>query len=226
MTLDGGLSVACRASSSASSAVVQHAMGDEEVLRAYPRAQSGSRAAALLRERGQVPGILFSLPNDEKGMLVSFDQKEITSCVQKLGRTAWGCTVFGVEIVVDEEGGRRTDDRIRAVGRQVHMTAASGAVENVTLLHCPPDRRVKLQVPLKAFGFEICPGLKAGGRINWITRTIACTAMGSGIPSSFEVDISNLEINDKLSYDDLTLPEGVILSVKDTSLPILKIMRK
>lgn len=228
LSIDGVLAFACRASSSTSSAAVQlnesKAPGDEQVLvlRASPRDQSGSRAAAVLRKTGRVPGILFSMPNDEKGKLVSFDEKEITSCVQKLGRTAWGCTVFAVHIEEDTEGGAE----IRAVGRQVHMTASSGAVENVTLLHCPSDRRVKLQVPLKVFGFEICPGLKAGGRINWITRTIACTAMGSAIPNAFEVDIGHLEINDKLSYGDLTLPEGVVLSVKDMSLPILKIMRK
>jgi len=228
LSLDGVLDFACRASSSTSSAAVQRgneskSPGNEQVLvlRASPRDQSGSRAAAVLRKNGRVPGILFSMPNDEKGKLVSFDEKEITSCVQKLGRTAWGCTVFAVQVEEAEAGAE-----IRAVGRQVHMTASSGAVENVTLLHCPSDRRVKLQVPLKVFGFEICPGLKAGGRINWITRTIACTAMGSSIPNAFEVNIGHLEINDKLSYGDLTLPEGVVLSVKDLSLPILKIMRK
>ena len=108
----------------------------------------------------------------------------------------------------------------------MHLTAASGAIENVTLMHCPPDRQVRVDVPLRVYGEEICPGLKAGGRINWIERTIACIARGDAIPDQFEVDITGLAINDKLHYTDLVLPDGTELAVADPSLPIIKIMRK
>ena len=113
-----------------------------------------------------------------------------------------------------------------ALGRQVHMNAATDEIENVTLMHCPPDRQVRVQVPLRIFGEEVSPGLKAGGRINWISRTIPCTARGDAVPQAFEVNISALEINDKMYYSDLTLPEGVALAVSDPSLPIIKIMKK
>lgn len=41
----------------------------------------------------------------------------------------------------------------------------------------------------QVFGDEVCPGIKAGGRINWIKRTIPCAAPGDRIPRKFEVDI-------------------------------------
>jgi hypothetical protein len=34
-------------------------------------------------------------------------------------------------------------------GRQVHMTADTDAIENVTLIECPADRPVRVEVPLK-----------------------------------------------------------------------------
>ena len=108
----------------------------------------------------------------------------------------------------------------------MHLTASTDDIENVTLLHCPPDRLVRVDVPLRVYGEEICPGLKAGGRINWIVRKISCTARGDSIPVAFEVDISALGINDKLLYNELQLPEGVQLAVKDASLPMIKIMKK
>jgi ribosomal protein L25 (general stress protein Ctc) len=74
-------------------------------------------------------------------------------------------------------------------GRQVHVTSTTDAVENVTLMHCPPARRVRVDVPLVVFGEEVCPGIKAGGRINWIRRTIPCLARGDAVPASFEVNI-------------------------------------
>jgi large subunit ribosomal protein L25 len=74
-------------------------------------------------------------------------------------------------------------------GRQVHMTADTDAIENVTLIECPADRPVRVEVPLKVIGDDVSPGLKAGGRINWIRRTIPCLARGDSIPRDFTVDI-------------------------------------
>lgn len=108
----------------------------------------------------------------------------------------------------------------------MHLNAATDEIENVTFVHCPPDRKVRVNVPLRVYGEEVCPGLKQGGRVNWIARTIPCVSLGDGVPSAFEVDISGLNINDKLSFRNLKVPEGVDLAVKDLDLPLLKIMKK
>ncbi len=42
---------------------------------------------------------------------------------------------------------------------------------------------------LQVIGEDISPGIKAGGRINWIRRTIPCLARGDSIPQDFTVDI-------------------------------------
>ena len=34
-------------------------------------------------------------------------------------------------------------------GRQVHMAADTDAIENVTFIQCPPERHVRVNVPLK-----------------------------------------------------------------------------
>lgn len=33
--------------------------------------------------------------------------------------------------------------------RILHVNSVSDAIENVTLMYCPPDRRVQVEVPLK-----------------------------------------------------------------------------
>ncbi len=71
----------------------------------------------------------------------------------------------------------------------MHVTADTDAIENVTLVHCPPERVVRVDVPVKVYGEEVCPGIKAGARINWIKRTVPCVVPGSSIPTSFEIDV-------------------------------------
>lgn len=73
----------------------------ENVLIAGPRNDSGSRSAAKLRKSGRVPGILFSLPGEESRLL-TFDRKDISTRLNKLGRTGWACHVFNVQVASNE----------------------------------------------------------------------------------------------------------------------------
>ncbi|PSC73857.1 50S ribosomal L25 [Micractinium conductrix] len=203
------------------SAAAAASAAEPPMLVAEPRGDAGSIAATRLRRGGRTPGIVFSGPGGEQ-QLLALDSKELGRLVTKLGRTAWACSVFNLEIQRPEGG----SDTVRALGRQVHMAADTDAVENVTFIYCPPDRQVRVDVPLKIIGDDISPGIKAGGRLNWIRRTIPCTARGDAIPSDFTIDISKMGLNDKLYFTDLSIPVGAALNTKlDTSLPILKVAK-
>ena len=199
-------------------------------LSARIRTTSGSRAAAKLREAGRVPGTLFSLgPDREDRILLSFDKKQISSVYQKVGSYGWACQVCHVIIENEEDGSPSVESSspIRALGRQVHVTAATAEAENVTLIGFPSDRSVKVNVPLKTFGREVSPGIRAGGRVNWIRRTIPCLVQGSvSVPEFFEVDISELEVNDKVLWTSIDLPEGVQILLHDPRQPVLKMARR
>lgn len=203
--------------------------GDLLTLSARVRTASGSRAAAKLRESGRVPGTLFSgigSSHEQDRILLSFDKRDIVSVYHKVGSYGWGCLVCNV-IIQDDESGLEDSELIRALGRQIHVTAATAEPENVTMIGFPSDRAVKVNVPLKIFGREVSPGIRAGGRVNWIRRTIPCLVEGSAsVPQFFEVDISDLEVNDKILWTSLELPSGVKILLKDPKQPVLKMARK
>lgn len=202
-----------------STAVPQPAQ-ELQTLLARPRTEAGKRAAAQLRKAGRIPGVIFSFAGGEQ-KLVTFNARTISHQLSRIGRTGWACHVFQIEM-------KNSDgeiERFQALGRQVHMTADTDAIENVTLIHCPPERVVRVDIPLKVFGEELCPGIKAGGRVNWIKRTVPCSAPGNRIPSHFELNISEMSLNDKVLLSELPLPEGVVLREKDHSLPVIKIAK-
>lgn len=55
---------------------------------------------------GKTPGIIFSGPGGEQ-QLLAFDAKSLGKLVTKLGRTAWACTVFNLQIQA-EDGSSQT----------------------------------------------------------------------------------------------------------------------
>ncbi|EFN51725.1 hypothetical protein CHLNCDRAFT_139900 [Chlorella variabilis] len=202
------------------SAAAEQPVSEPLTLAAEERGLVGSIASNKLRKAGKTPGIVFSGPGGEQHLL-AFDSKALGKLVTKLGRTAWACSVFDLQIQ-GEDGSSRT---VRALGRQVHMTSTTDAVENVTFVFCPPERQVRVEVPLKVIGEDVSPGIKGGGRVNWIRRTIPCLARGDSIPRDFTVDISKMELNDKLYFTDLAVPQGAVLHRVNAALPILKVAK-
>ena len=70
-------------------------------------------------------------------------------------------------------------------------------------------QRIKIQVPVLLEGESI--GVKAGGFLDWVSRSLHIECAAESIPSSFTVDISALERGDHVTADQLPLPEGVRL---------------
>ena len=128
------------------------------------------------------------------------------------------------------------------------MDGVSNAIEAVAFLRCPPDARVKVDVPLFVVGEDASPGLRKGGTINTMRRKIRCFCLGSAVPpvrrrresrescmqrspalppnaaQSFTLDIAPLDVGQKIVLRDVKLPEGVSHVETDLGLPILKIM--
>jgi ribosomal protein L25 (general stress protein Ctc) len=61
------------------------------------RGDAGTIAATRLRGGGRTPGIVFSGPGGEQ-QLLAFESKELAKLVTKLGRTAWACSVFNLQL--------------------------------------------------------------------------------------------------------------------------------
>lgn len=228
---------------------LSHGAASVVSLHAVGRSASGSRAAAKLRSRGLVPGIVHSFQGNGgisgenggnsgdgdksgDGLLLAFEKKAIATLHQRVGSYGFACQVFDIHVRDDLPGAgseRGASATYRVLGRQIHITASSAEPENVTFIELCPNRKVRVEVPLQTFGRETCPGIRAGGRVNWIRRTIPClvdTGKADAVPSSFEVDISGLEVNDKVLWTELALPVGVEVLLKDRRQPVLKMARK
>jgi len=229
---------------------------DIETLIAQRRDVTTKSAVRQLRKQGKLPGTLQSLPGNTSLDLI-FSTKQIAAEWRKHGRSGWACRLYDIAIVDDLDAAlaaaqspppsstsssssssepiqeqqqiKGVVETYRALGRLIHMTSSTGELENATLLYTPPERRVKVSVPLKIWGKEVCPGLKAGGHINYMKRAVPCLCPGDNVPTSFEVDIRNWQVGDKLYPEALmkggSVPQGVVVKLKDGNYPLLNIKK-
>lgn len=83
---------------------------------------------------------------------------------------------------------------------------------------------LKVDVPVVFKGEDVCPGLKKGGTLNRIRTTLKYLCPAEHIPPKIEVDISNLDIEDKVFMHDIEVHPSLKLLSKNESIPICKVV--
>jgi large subunit ribosomal protein L25 len=70
---------------------------------------------------------------------------------------------------------------------------------------------VKLDIPLKAFNEERCPGIKEGGWLLELVHKLPVYASGEAIPDYLMIDLRGLKIGDKIMASHVELNDGLML---------------
>jgi large subunit ribosomal protein L25 len=72
-------------------------------------------------------------------------------------------------------------------------------------------------VCVQVTGEDVSPGIKKGGFVNLIRRKVSCLCMGDRVPTHFEVDVSKLDLGDRIGLETINyLPPGIEIKEKVT----------
>ena len=66
------------------------------------------------------------------------------------------------------------------------------------LLRVQENTKVTVEVPVEFLNQDICPGLKKGGVLNIIRRTIELICNANNIPELLQFDIAEIDIGDAI----------------------------
>ncbi|MBN8866731.1 MAG: 50S ribosomal protein L25 [Solirubrobacterales bacterium] len=172
---------------------------ERATLTATPRTDFGSRTSKRLRRDGKVPGVVYS------------DGKEATS-FQVESRDARiilgeGHALFDLHI----EG----SDTVPVVVKEQQHHPVRGDLQHLDLQQVDLNQAIQAEVAVELTGDDVSPGVKQGGVLEHVTREVTVEALPTEIPDSLTLDVSEMEINDTLTLEDLTAPEGVTLVSDD-----------
>jgi len=79
------------------------------------------------------------------------------------------------------------------------------------LLRVRLDVKIQATVVVELTGSEDAPGVKEGGVLEQITREVTIEALPNDIPDVIEHDVSALQMNETITLEVLTAPQGVTL---------------
>lgn len=168
-------------------------------LNATPRTEFGTRTSRRLRREGKVPGIVYSDGNDAETFQVeSRDARVILN---------EGHALFDLQI----EG----SDAVPVVIKEQQHHPVRGDLQHIDLQQVDLNQAIQAEVLVELTGDDVSPGVKQGGVLEHVTREVTVEALPTDIPDSITLDVSEMEINDTLTLEQLVAPEGVELIADD-----------
>ncbi|CAK9141954.1 unnamed protein product [Ilex paraguariensis] len=196
----------------------------DETIRAIPRAASGSNISAKERKKGRVPSIVFEQEDGQHGgnkRLISVHTNQIKKLVNHLGRSFFLSRLFYLEVRPDFESDELIE-KVRVLPRMLHLHAGTDRVLNVTFMRAPSSALLKVEIPLVFRGEDVSPGLKKGAYLNIIKRTVKYLCPADVVPPYIDVDLSELDVGQKLVMGDLKVHPALKL-VMPSEEPVCKI---
>ncbi len=164
-------------------------------IKAQIRAKTGKGSARAARREGNIPAVVYS--HFDKPEAIALDPKELHKAVTSSERGF--NTVLSIDI---GKGAAKT-----ALLKDWQVDPITRQLLHADFLEIRMDERLPANVPIKLVGRA--PGVVAGGILNQIRRELTVRCLPGNIPVEFEVDVSNLNVNEALHVSDLTPPEGV-----------------
>ncbi len=157
------------------------------------RESVGKKATKALRNAGRVPCVLYG---GDEPMHFSADEREF----KKLVYTPETHTV-----VIELEDGSKHE----AIMQDIQFHPVTDKIMHVDFYRLFPDKEVTVAVPVKTEG--VAPGIIKGGAMSKVLKKLKVRAIPANLPDAVVVDISKLDIGDKVYVSELRNDQYKIL---------------
>ena len=159
------------------------------------REKAGKGAARAVRRTGYIPAVIYG---DKKAPeMFNMEEKILVGLLDKPG--FW---THQFEINVD---GQKT----RTLCQDVQFDRLSDRPIHADFLRISKDAVLTMEIPLHFENEETALGIKDGGVLNVVHRSIEVLCSADNIPEKFVLDIGQMQMGESKVASDIELPKGV-----------------
>ena len=148
-----------------------------------------------LRKNDQVPAIVYG--GKEENQKISLSKKQVQFLIDQEN--------FLSKIISLNIDG----NQINVLPREVNYDPISDNPIHIDFLRIVKGAKVIIEIPVKFINNEKSPGLKRGGVLNIVRRSVELKCPTETIPDELVVDLDGLEIGTSIKISSIKLPENV-----------------
>ncbi len=171
---------------------------EQIVIEAQRRIPAGKNANRRIRKAGRIPAVVYGAGKEALPLLVDPD-----ALSDILHSQSGHNTIFGVSV----DGGSQATVMVK----DYQLDPVRGNIIHADLYEIAMDQLLKLTVDVEMIGEA--EGVKLGGIMDVVTRSLEVECLPADIPKSIRVDVSPLQVNDYIRVKNLPAdPKVRILS--------------
>ncbi len=172
------------------------------------RESVGKVSTKAVRNAGLVPCVLYG--GTEPAVHFTAEEKAFKTLVY---------TPNVHTVVIELENGKKYS----AILQDIQFHPVSDSILHIDFYQLHEDKEITLEVPVKVVGNS--KGVMAGGVLNLNLRKLKVKALPANLPDFVEVNISNLDMGNKLYVTDIKVENYKLLHVDNTVVCQVRISR-
>lgn len=182
-------------------------MSEQATLQVETRSETGKGAARRIRAAGKIPGNVYG--HGAEPTAVVADELQFKALISKISTEN---TL--IDLKVDD--GKPKSVLIREIQRHPYRSV----ILHVDFFEITAGEKIRVAVPVRLEGNPI--GVRNGGILQVIRYELEIECLPREIPSSFEINISEMDIGDSLHIRELDTGDVTVL--EDESLTICTVV--
>ena len=169
----------------------------------FPRSTTGKNANRRTRAAGRVPAIIYGRDREPANM--ELDAHDFNVILSHMAGTS---AIFRL----NQAG---TDEEAIALLREIQKNPVTDQILHIDLMEIPRGVPVTVAVTIQVIGSNAT--IKMGeGSVAMAINEVDISCLPSQLPDFLEVDVTDMELNDKILVSDLVTPVGEILTDPET----------
>lgn len=151
-----------------------------------------------IRLQKDIPAVLYG--KDKENFFIYVKGSEFDEILRKIKKGNLSTTLFTLK-----EGSHKYKALIKEI--QYHRTTYN--IEHIDFLILDDKLPIKVKVPIEYTGVNECPGIKLGGVLRRVVRTLLVQCLPKDMPQEFYIDVSTLGMEESKRLSDIVLPKNI-----------------
>ncbi len=170
-------------------------------LKAIKRESTSSGSTNKLRTTGFIPAILYGGKNPNQK--ISIEKKAVRDIINS-------DNFLSKVLELDIEGKKE-----KVLPRDVAYHVVSEEPIHIDFMRVISGKKIVLEIPVKFINHPDSPGLKRGGVLNIVRRTVELKCPAESIPDDITIDLTGTDIGTSLKISSVKLGDNIVPTITD-----------
>jgi large subunit ribosomal protein L25 len=153
-----------------------------------------------IRKEGNIPAILYGATKQPENIVVPGIEFQTGMRNLKLKNERLATTIFELEL---------DGVTMKALVKDIQYHPATYEILHLDFILLSDDKLVTVNVPIHVSGVAECPGIKLGGTLRQVIRSMKVSCLPADIPKEFKIDIRELGLSQSKRLSDIEVPAKV-----------------